>query len=121
MFSFVSLYELPTTPGLDLTQLLGLDDPSVIRPPVRAQFESASLGTGEKSLRFVTDDPRDSTVIGIAHWVWRLADRDILLVAGGAELADFDELQPYFDELARQIQLLDKNLSFVMEEEQQHG
>lgn len=113
--AIVALYEIPRTTPLDAPEpstesMLGLDDPTAVRPPAKVSFAGA-LGEGAKCMRFVeTGDER--SISGIAHWLWRLPDRDILMIVGDSNLSQFDTLQPALDDFARGIVLADAELEF---------
>lgn len=102
----VSVYELPRYDAPD-DELLGVGDPTAVRPPVVAEFAGGGLGDGRKSLRFVADPDDADSLSGIAHWVWRLDDRDVVMIVGDGDLARFQRLQDTFDALARAITTID--------------
>ena len=112
-----SLYEWASSPDAELDDLLGIRGDASIRPPQVTPIEGAGLGHGTKAVRFVDESRtnadagtagsagRAATIVGVAHWVWRLADRDVIMIAGDADLARFDQLQGPLDDLARSISL----------------
>ncbi|MCT9002694.1 hypothetical protein [Microbacterium memoriense] len=89
---------------VDDDELLGLLDDRAVRPPTVEPFESDALGVGAVSVRHVADP--DGTVSAVAHWVWRLPDRDIIMVIGDADIPRFLRLRPVYDELARAIAIV---------------
>tara|TARA_R110002020_G_scaffold429554_1_gene639161 strand:- start:426 stop:1028 length:603 start_codon:yes stop_codon:yes gene_type:complete len=105
-----SLYEWATLVETSLDDLLGVADDASVRPPVVTPIEGAGLGPGTKAVRFTGEAAADSAaapaIVGVAHWVWRLPDRDVILIAGDSDLVRFDELQPAFDDLARSISVV---------------
>lgn len=109
IIGMVSLYEWATLAGSSLDDLLGVTDDASVRPPVVTPVEGAGLGPGTKAVRFTGEAAPDAsaapTIVGVAHWVWRLPGRDVILIAGDSDLVRFDELQPAFDDLARSISL----------------
>lgn len=89
---------------VDDDELLGLRDERAVRPPTVEAFASESLGTGAVSVRHVADP--GGTVAAVAHWVWRLPERDIIMIIGDADVPRFLRLRPVFDELARAISVV---------------
>ncbi|MDO8382659.1 MAG: hypothetical protein Q7T17_06740, partial [Microbacterium sp.] len=110
IIGMVSLYEWATLAESSLDDLLGVTDDASVRPPVVTPIEGAGLGPGTKAVRFSGEAAADSAaapaIVGVAHWVWRLPDRDVILIAGDSDLVRFDELQPAFDDLARSISVV---------------
>lgn len=115
VIGMASLYEWATIADSSLDDLLGVADPGAVRPPTVTPVEGAGLGPGTKAVRFVSDAQSNAlagspqaapTIVGVAHWVWRLPDRDIILIAGDSDLVRFDELQVPLDDLARSISLV---------------
>ena len=115
-----SLYEWASSPDAELDDLLGIRGDVSIRPPQVTPIEGAGLGHGTKAVRFVDESRTNAdagtagsagrsggaaTIVGVAHWVWRLADRDVIMIAGDADLARFEQLQGPLDDLARSISL----------------
>jgi hypothetical protein len=47
----------------------------------------------------------------VAHWVWRLPDRDVVVIVGDGDLPRFQRLQDAFDGLARSITAVDEDAS----------
>jgi hypothetical protein len=95
-----SIYEWHRLDASD-DDLLGVGDPRAVRPPVVEPFASENLGAGSVSVRHVADP--GGTVSAVAHWVWRLPDRDIILIVGDSDVPRFLRLRPVFDELARAV------------------
>lgn len=95
-----SIYELPSTPASE-AEMLGLaPDASAAQ-----SFAGGRLGTGlVAARRQVGEDGSDTAV---THWLWRRADRDVLMIAGDPDPARFERLRPAYDALARSIALLD--------------
>lgn len=114
ILNFVSLYEIPSQEE-SVEDLLGMGDAACIRPPKAVRFESGSMDDGMKSLRFVTG-ASDRDITGIAHWVWRQDDSDIIMIAGGQNVAEFGMLQDEFDEFARSISVIDATFHFASSE-----
>ncbi|WP_100814209.1 hypothetical protein [Microbacterium lacus] len=116
----VSLYEWATLAESSLDDLLGVTDGASVRPPVVSPIEGAGLGPGTKAVRFTTEAAPEASsapaVVGVAHWVWRLPDRDVILIAGDSDLVRFDERQPAFDDLARSISLVSDDSQSAREE-----
>ncbi|MBN9215780.1 MAG: hypothetical protein ABS62_11750 [Microbacterium sp. SCN 70-200] len=100
-----SIYELPARPDTPLEELVGVGDPRATRPVVAAPFSGGRLGAGLSATRHVTDD--DGTVSVVTHWVWRLGERDVLMIVGDFDLARFEALRADYDTLARAIGMAD--------------
>lgn len=113
--SFLSLYEIPRQEHESYDSLLGLGDPASIRTPKVVEFISEGLGRGRKSLRFVESGERRD-ITAVAHWVWRLDDRDIAVIAAGHNIAEFDMLQHEFDEFSRSISRADDDFHLARAE-----
>lgn len=114
----VALYEIPrdsplSDPVPSTGSMLGLDDTAAVRPPAKVSFTSA-LGAGEKCMRFI-ESGDERSISGVSHWLWRLPDRDILMIVGDSNLSQFDALQPMLDDFARSIELADAELAFTDE------
>jgi len=103
LIGMVSLYEWASSPDLTLEELLGATDPAAVRAPVTTPFAGGALGDGFKTLRFASDSTAADGIVGVAHWVWRTPDSDIVLIAGDSDLVRFQALQDSFDDLARSI------------------
>ncbi len=89
---------------VDDDELLGVRDERAVRPPTVEAFESEALGTGAVSVRHIADP--EGTVSAVAHWVWRLPDRDIIMIVGDADVPRFLRLRPVYDDLARAITIV---------------
>lgn len=100
--AIASIYEWARTEATS-EQLLGVDDPRALRAPVVKEFAGGRLGAGMKALRNPVDETDANTVSVVAHWVWRLPDRDVVMIVGDSDLPRFDALHDDFDALARAI------------------
>lgn len=96
-----SIYELEDAPETSLDELLGVDDAAAIRPVEPETFVGGRLGDGHTATRHVADD--EGAINVVAHWVWRLPDRDVVMVVGDFDLARFEMLRTDYDALARAI------------------
>lgn len=96
-----SVYELPSRPEISTEELVGVGDPRAVRPVVAQAFDGGRLGAGTTATRHVADEA--GTVSAVTHWAWRLADRDVLMIAGDFDLPRFKALQVDYDTLARAI------------------
>lgn len=101
--AIASFYEWDRLDAED-DELLGLRDARAVRPPTVDTFTSETLGAGAVSVRHVADP--DGTVSAVAHWLWRLPDRDIIMIVGDADVPRFLRLRPVYDELARAISIV---------------
>lgn len=101
--AIASIYEWHRLDASD-DELLGTLDGRAVRPPTVESFQSDALGTGTVSVRHVGDP--GGTVSAVAQWLWRLPDRDIIMVIGDADVPRFLRLRPAYDELARAISIV---------------
>ena len=70
--------------------------------PVEGQtFVGGRLGDGHTATRHVIDE--DGAINVVAHWVWRLPDRDVVMIVGDFDLARFETLRADYEALARAI------------------
>lgn len=88
----------------DDDELLGVRDERAVRPAHVDSFQSDALGVGAVSVRHVADPA--GTVSAVGHWLWRLPDRDIIMIVGDADIPRFLRLRPVYDELARAISIV---------------
>ncbi|WP_454141023.1 hypothetical protein [Microbacterium lacticum] len=102
--AIASFYEWPHL-DVDDAELQGARDVRAVRPAVTEPFHSAALGDGTLTLRHVAD-ATSGTVSAVAHWVWRMPDRDIIMIVGDSDLPRFLRLRPLYDDLARVIDLV---------------
>ncbi len=98
----VSIYEMPRSDATD-EQMLGVGDATAVRPVQTAAFADGRLGPGLTATRHVADEQGALTTI--THWLWRMDDRDVLMIAGDPDLARFEALREDYDALARAIGL----------------
>lgn len=96
-----SIYELARAEEATAEQMLGVHDPAAVREVQVVPFEDGRLGPGLSATRHVADETGAITVV--AHWLWRLPDRDVLMIAGDPDLARFEMLREDYDTLARAI------------------
>lgn len=96
-----SIYEMPRIPEATEEQMLGVHDATAVRPVQITSFEGGRLGDGTTSTRHVADE--SGAITAITHWLWRLDDRDVLMIAGDPDIARFETLRDDYDALARAI------------------
>lgn len=101
--ALASVFEWARQEDLTRDDILGARDPLAVRPPALSDFDGGPLGTGAKCTRFVSDADGTGPITGVAHWAWRLPDRDIVMIVGDGDLPRFERLQEEFDALARAI------------------
>ncbi len=101
VLGLASIYEQPVHADLSPEQLAGADDPRATRPVAAAPFEGGRLGRGLSAVRHLADE--NGIITAVAQWVWRLDDRDVLMVVGDDDLARFELLRDDYDALARSI------------------
>ncbi|MBD7957351.1 hypothetical protein H9651_06845 [Microbacterium sp. Sa4CUA7] len=95
-----SIYELARAEEATEEQILGVHDPAAVREVQVVPFEGR-LGPGLSATRHVADESGAITVV--THWLWRLDDRDVLMIAGDPDPARFQALREDYDTLARAI------------------
>ena len=64
-------------------------------------FDSEHLGAGVKSTRWVRTEA--DRIVRATNWVWRTAERDIVVLTASSDLPLAEALDPVVDELARTI------------------
>ena len=101
VIGIASIYELEAAPETSLHELLGVEDDAVARPVEGQTFVGGRLGDGHTATRHVIDE--DGAINVVAHWVWRLPDRDVVMIVGDFDLARFETLRADYEALARAI------------------
>jgi hypothetical protein len=101
--TIVDVYDLPTNPDVPLADLTHENQSPAVRPPEVVPFLSPHLGEGVKSTRWIAGD--DDSLIRATNWVWRTAERDIVVLTGMSDTALAEAFDPVLDEFARAVRL----------------
>lgn len=99
----VDIYETPPDPALSLEDLTRQNEQPLTRPADVEPFDSPHLGPGVKATRMVIHGA--GSIIWATNWVWRLDDRDIVMLTGTTDLPVAEAMVPILDTLARSIRL----------------
>ena len=63
-------------------------------------FDRINDGIRVPEVRVIDED---GAINVVAHWVWRLPDRDVVMIVGDFDLARFETLRADYEALARAI------------------
>jgi len=101
--AIVDVYDMPRREDVPLTDLTHENQGPAIRDAEVVPFESENLGAGVKSTRWVRAEA--DTIVRATNWVWRTAERDIVVLTATSDMPLAEALDPVIDELARTIRL----------------
>lgn len=110
LFAQVHLFEAEGAPEEARRELLALDDPDSVEPPVVDEVDNPHLGPGERSLRYIALDPDgDEVPLAVSvRYFWRTDGYDVVLTATTPDRQAALEALPDLDALAASLQLVDQ-------------
>jgi hypothetical protein len=90
-----------------LRVMANADDPEAVEPPIVEEFATESLGTGLRTLRYLTLPEQPDTLVGALNYAWRVdeVDTDIRLWTSCPDLSRLIGAIDDIDTLARGIRV----------------
>ena len=99
--AIVDVYDMPRRDDVALIDLTHENQEPAVREAEVVPFDSEHLGAGVKSTRWVRTEA--DRIVRATNWVWRTAERDIVVLTASSDVTLAEALDPVVDELARTI------------------